>query len=193
MAQVRTRAHPDVGWWVKHGLIGGLIAGIIFALFEVIAAAVMMGPDAFFVPLRMIGAIVLGPQALEPSYPLIPAALAGTGVHVVLSLLFGLIFGVIGAVVPALARTTAGLIVAGSLFGLALWLVNFFVIAPVAGWTWFPERTDPIIQFLAHTFFFGTVLGIWVDRAAAALPGVRAAEVTTDADITTDTDVRRAA
>ncbi|MCZ7571242.1 MAG: hypothetical protein M5U01_22065 [Ardenticatenaceae bacterium] len=27
-----------VGWWVKHGAIGGLIAGIIFAMFEMIVA-----------------------------------------------------------------------------------------------------------------------------------------------------------
>jgi hypothetical protein len=56
-----TGTPTDLGWWVKQGAIGGIIAGIVFALFEMIAAALMMGADAFVMPLRMIGAIALGP------------------------------------------------------------------------------------------------------------------------------------
>ena len=35
---------------------------------------------------------------------------------------------------------------------------HFYVIAPLFGWTWFPNDTNPIVQFVAHAFFFGTVL-----------------------------------
>src|ERR687897_37078 len=40
------------------GLGGGIIAGIVFAMFEMIVAAIM--GDGFFAALMMIGAIVLG-------------------------------------------------------------------------------------------------------------------------------------
>ncbi|MBI2187735.1 MAG: hypothetical protein HYU37_11570 [Acidobacteria bacterium] len=46
----------------------GIVAGIIFAAFEMFAAALLMGPDAAAMPLRMIGAMVLGAEALEPTY-----------------------------------------------------------------------------------------------------------------------------
>ncbi len=41
---------------------------------------------------------------------------------------------------------------------LLLWLVNFYVVAPVL-FPWF-LMANPVVQFLAHTFFFGTVLGL---------------------------------
>ncbi len=41
--------------------------------------------------------------------------------------------------------------------GLLLWLVNFYVIAPVA-FPWF-GMADPVVQFIAHAFFFGTAPG----------------------------------
>ena len=43
-----------------------------------------------------------------------------------------------------------------------LWVVNFYLIAPIFGWTWFPEMTDPLVQFVAHAGFFGVPLGLYV-------------------------------
>jgi hypothetical protein len=162
-----THAPTDLGWWLKHGAIGGLIAGIVFAMFEMIVAALMMGMSAFWMPMRMIGGIVLGMPALDPSYPLVTAALTGFILHMVLSTLYGVIFGAVVSFIPQLARSTAILVVAASVFGLLLWLVNFFVIAPAAGWTWFPEKTSPLVQFIAHTFFYGTALGVYLNWAGA--------------------------
>jgi hypothetical protein len=87
----------DLGWWLKHGAIGGLIAGIVFAMFEMIVAALMMGMDAFWMPMRMIGAIVLGQAALDPSYSLATAGLVGIVVHMMLSVIYGVIFGAVVA------------------------------------------------------------------------------------------------
>ena len=132
-----------------------------FAAFEMMAAAVLMGPQTVFMPLRMIGAIVLGAQALDPGYSLITAAVAGVIVHMVLSIAFALM---LAAVTPA-AITPGTLALIGIAFGIGLWLVNFYVIAPFAGWTWFPERTNPIVQFLAHAFFFGWPVGWYLGRS----------------------------
>jgi uncharacterized membrane protein YagU involved in acid resistance len=145
----------------------GIVAGIVFAAFEMLAAAMLMGPDAAAMPLRMIGAMVLGEQALDPGYSLMTAAMTGVVVHLILSIVFTGIFAAIAA--PMLAATGLGttngtLAVAGTAFGIVLWLVNFYVVAPAAGWTWFPERTDPVVQFLAHAFFFGCTAGWMLGR-----------------------------
>lgn len=45
----------DTTRWLVHGVVGGIIAGIVFAVFEMIMAAIQMGGEAFFMPLRMTG------------------------------------------------------------------------------------------------------------------------------------------
>ena len=160
--------------FLLHGVVGGVIAGVIFALFEMAVAVLLMGSmSAFWMPLRMIGAIVLGKEALEQSSSIAAATLAGIVVHMALSAAFGAIFALILWGVPALARSAVVLIGAASIYGLLLWLGNFYVIAPLAGWDWFPEGANQLWQgFVAHTFVFGTLLGVYL---AAARPGRTAA------------------
>ncbi len=155
----------DIRRWAKHGAIGGLLAGLLFALFEMIMATVQMGGEAFFMPLRMIGGIALGSQALEPSSTsLLEAGGAGIAVHMLLSVIFGASVAAVAALVAPIRSSTVALVAWTSLAGLTLWLVNFYVIAPIGGWRWFPDGTDPAIQFIAHTFVFGSLLGLYLDR-----------------------------
>jgi hypothetical protein len=65
----------DTGWWVKHGIIGGIVGAIGMMLAEMIIAA-GMGMDAFMPP-RMIAGIVLGPSAMQPNTPLMTACCCG--------------------------------------------------------------------------------------------------------------------
>ncbi len=167
MTSVEVGRQGDVAGQARRGLIGGILAGIVFAMFEMIAAVVLMGPPAFFMPLRMIGAIVLGPAALEPAYPLPVAAMVGMGLHLMNSALYGAVFAVAILVLPRALRQTPGVVLAATAFGVLLWLVNFFVIAPVAGWRWFPEGTNHLVQFVAHAFAYGTLLGAYVARRPA--------------------------
>jgi ammonia channel protein AmtB len=148
----------------------GIVAGIIFAVFEMLATAILMGPEAAVMPLRMIGAMALGPAALEPGYALEVAAMTGVIVHMILSVVFTGIFAAIaspltsGAVGERLSAS-GSLALAGVIFGIVLWLMNFYVVAPVAGWAWFPERTNPVVQFLAHALFFGAPVGWMLARS----------------------------
>ncbi|TPI46225.1 hypothetical protein FJW05_15320 [Mesorhizobium sp. B2-9-1] len=146
----------DMRWGLRQGAIAGVVAGIVFAAFEMIVTAMMMGAGAFFMPLRMIGAIALGPGALDPGYSLVTASVAGVIVHMVLAIIYGMIFGEIAAML----RGPVAIIGAASLFGLALWLINFYVIAPTL-FPWFLQ-SSPLVQFIAHTFFFGSVLGYYL-------------------------------
>jgi len=90
MATTYAETRPvDTGWWIKHGIIGGIIAAIGMMMAEMIIAG-LMGMDAFMPP-RMIAGIVLGKSAMEHSTPLMTAALTGMMLHLVLSIVYGLI------------------------------------------------------------------------------------------------------
>jgi uncharacterized membrane protein YagU involved in acid resistance len=160
----------DIRWGLRQGWIAGIVAGVVFAAFEMMVSAFMMGAGAFFMPLRMIGAIAVGPEALEPSYSLLTAGFAGVIVHMMLSIVYGLIFGAIATVL----RGPTAFVGIGSVFGLALWLVNFYLIAPFA-FPWFLE-SSPLVQFIGHTFFFGSVLGyfLWKSHERSGLEGLSA-------------------
>jgi hypothetical protein len=67
-------------------------------------------------------------------------------------------FGIVASAIEALRENRTLLIGAATAAGFALWIVNFYVIAPFA-FPWF-AMANPVVQFLAHAFFFGTVLGL---------------------------------
>jgi uncharacterized membrane protein YagU involved in acid resistance len=146
-------------------VVAGILSGTVFAGFEMVAAAVLMGPQAFYIPLRMIGATVLGPAALDPGYSLAVAGLVGVILHTGFSVVCALIFAALASPAASTAALTAG----GIAFGIVLWLVNFYAVAPLAGWTWFPDRTSPAVQFVAHAFFFGCPIGWYLGRSRAAV------------------------
>lgn len=150
-------------------VVAGVIGGLVFAVFEMVMAAVMMGPQAFFMPLRMIGGIVLGEAALDPSYSLLMAGMVGVVVHMVLSIAFAAVLAMVVKMLTSIGSALA----AGIAFGIALWIVNFYVLAPMIGWTWFPERTNVAVQFMAHAFFFGlpTAWYLTSQRTAVVHPG----------------------
>ncbi len=105
---------------------------------------------------------------MEPATPLLTAAMTGMGLHMMLSIVYGVLFAWLVTVVPSVRGSSLAAIAAASLFGLLLWLVNFYLLAPPAGWMWFPTKTNPLQQFIAHTFGFGTLLGVYLDRVFAA-------------------------
>ncbi|MBI2953735.1 MAG: hypothetical protein HYY30_05435 [Chloroflexi bacterium] len=155
----------QTGSLLLHGVVGGIIAGLVFALFEMVVAMVM--GISFFDPLRLIGSMVLGVEALDPTYPLATAAIVGAVIHLILSAIYGVIFVYLLAYTSQLTSSTGLLLLYGSLFGLALWIVNFLIIAPFV-WPQFTMVDQFWMGFVAHTFFFGTVLGGYF---AAVRPG----------------------
>ncbi|MEJ7697192.1 MAG: hypothetical protein WKF78_11375 [Candidatus Limnocylindrales bacterium] len=152
--------------WVRAGLIGGIVAGIVFAMFEMIMAVVLNGSEAFFMPLRMIGAIAVGTSALDPATSLVTAGGAGLFVHMALSMMYGVGVAAVLVLIPAMSKTRTSTVVVASAAGFGLWILNFFILAGVFGWTWFPDTQNIAVQFVAHTVMFGTVLGLVIDRVA---------------------------
>ncbi len=88
-----TRVQGNASRWVRHGVVGGVIARLVFAVFEMVMAAVLDGAEACSMPLRRLGAMVLKQEAFDPGYSLVGAGAAAVLVHVMLSAVFGGVFG----------------------------------------------------------------------------------------------------
>lgn len=153
---------------LKQGFWFGIAAGIIFGIMEMIGAALM--GDPLLMPLRMFASVVLGQAALSTT-PLSTAVIVGTIAHLVLSGIFGFVFGFIASRLSADTRRSWGAQVAiGLLFGAALWLVNFQIIAR-ALYPWF-LNTPQLLQVLMHALFFGLPLALFYASAERSA-GVR--------------------
>ncbi len=141
------------------GLIGGVIAGVVFLAAQMAISIVMGG--AIVDPLRLVGSVVLSVEALSPIYPVAMAASSGLIVLVVLSSIYGAICTFLLAYTRQLSNSTVWLLIYGSLFGAGLWIINFLVIAPIV-WSQFILVNQFWNGFVAHTFFYGLVLGAFI-------------------------------
>ena len=147
-------------------VVAGVLAGSVLVGSLMMATALLIGADRSFLPLRMVSATALGRAALDPAYSLPAAAITGVAMYAVLSVLFAYIFSAF--VSPLWSRTR--LVRSGIRYGIAVWLLNLYVIAPALGWTWLAESGNPLVLFLAHVFAFGWPLGwlLWESRSITA-------------------------
>ena len=160
MEDVKTYDAPGRPNLFLNGIVGGIIAGIVFVMAEMLMNVLILGKP-FLGPLRLISSILLGTQAIQLSYPLATSLIVGVIVHLVLSSIFGVVFVYLLSWLKQLNVSAILQLVYGAIYGLVLWVLDFLILAPV----FFPQFTR-VNQFwngfVAHTFFFGLVLGIYV-------------------------------
>jgi hypothetical protein len=144
----------------------GLVAGMIFALVQI---AVAGRGEAPLLPLRMSASVLLGRAALD-STSVGVATLVGLGVHLGLSALFGLAYGLIdGHRRREPERSWTRQAALGSFYGLVLWLIDFQVVGRLTH-PWF-LAVPQLGQAMMHSFFFGVPLALmYVQRARHARP-----------------------
>ena len=139
-----------------------LIAGVVFAVLEIALAWAVKGQSPW-APLHMIGAIGLGPDALTPpdtfDLKIISTAVV---IHFALAILYGVILAFI---VQRMETTWA--ILVGGLYGLALYLINFYGFTRL--FPWFAEARD-WVSILTHIVQSG--LMAWIYKAMAHHPVV---------------------
>lgn len=90
---------------IREGLAFGLVAGLLFAVFEVIATVAMGGPALN--PFRMFSSVVLGVDAMQ-EISIGTAFVVGLIVHLALSGAFGIIYGVVSARMSGATRVSWG-------------------------------------------------------------------------------------
>ena len=160
------RAPRGIRWWDRQGLRGGFVAGTGFALIELLAMGIREGQIEVDRLLRRIAAMWIGPAALAADYPFATVAVVGTVMHFSFSALFGLIFTwLTESHLPRLVRSRRALLATATIYGLLLWPVNVYVIAPFVGWEWFAQETEPAVLAAAH-LCYGVLLGLYLDRNA---------------------------
>lgn len=128
------------------GMLAGVLAGIVYLVAQMTFAATVLG-GAGWEPLQRIAALLLGPDAAPP-----PAAISPTivGMALILHLPLSALFGrfVAFCVGPVDGRWTA---LAGLACGLSLYIVNFWLLAPVF-FPWFLDSRHAVTAF-DHALF----------------------------------------
>lgn len=147
--------HRSLDW--KAAVWAGIVAGVVFMMLEMLLVMMVQG-DSPWGPPRMIAAMVMGKDVLPPPASFDAAIMAvAMMIHLVLSIVLGF---VLGWLISGWRLGLAAAIIAGTVFGLVVYFVDFYLFTGI--WPWFAMARGPVSIF-AHAVF-GFVLG-WVYRA----------------------------
>ena len=146
-----------------HGARAGLLAGVALGVVE-IAASSMLSDDASL-PFDFAAALIVGPETLLPAFPLAASLALGIVLHVLLSIVFGVVFLEALALTHQLSARPLLMLLYGMLFGVTVWEINFFAVLPVIA----PEltgRLHPAAQLwngiVSYSLVYGPVLAAYV-------------------------------
>lgn len=156
----RTPVWRELAWWAGHGAVAGILAGVLFIMFQMLVAAFQTAGEGFFLPLRAMSTLFAGPDGMQPDYPLARAIVTGLAAHLLLAGTGGAVFGLVARLIPGMATSDAGLICLGALSGVFLWLLAGLGLAPI-GWSHYLQLSDSMVQLLSYALFFGASLGAY--------------------------------
>ena len=151
MPRVNRTMRQIMDW--RAAVIAGLLAGLL-ALFLRVLLWVAVTGGSVWAPFYQSAAILLGPESLAPvDAPQMGTVITGALVHLVLALVYSLLLAFIihrwGLVIG---------IVGGALFGLAIYLINYYTFTYLFPW-FFPLRSWLVLA--THVFFGATAGGIY--------------------------------
>jgi hypothetical protein len=148
---------------VSHGTLAGLLAGLGLGFAAVVASAALRGDP--WLPFDFAAAVVVGPEALAPTFSSAASLALGTVIHVLLSVLFGVTFLSVLALTFQLSARPLLMLLYGVLFAFLVWEVNFLAVLPVIA----PElrgRLDLATQLwngiLSYCLVYGPLLAMYV-------------------------------
>lgn len=136
------------------GVLAGEVAAVAYLAAQVLFAAFVQD-GAAWLPLQRISAILLGPDAVDAQAQLnIQVAGMAMLVHFALAAVYG-------RFVDAAVRGRGGLsaLVRGALVGLAIYAVNYWVLAPAA-FPWFAQNRG-VTTLLDHLLFGLVAAGVY--------------------------------
>lgn len=152
MTASRHRLHSLTEW--SAAAWSGVIAGVVFMMLEMGMVWLFKG-ESPWAPPHMIAAMALGKDVFAPPATYAPFNLkiliTAMVIHFPLSVVYGLIVGWL-----VHRFNWAGGLLIGAAFGIAVYILNFYLIAPVM-FPWF-EMAQNWISAFAHAVF-GLVAG----------------------------------
>lgn len=146
----------DAGWWLKHGVIGGLIGAILMGMVSMILFP-LLGIGSFWQPMNLIAAVFNQAWGSFPGFGLTPS-IVGMVVHMMMSAVLGLIF------VAIASRLSANLILEAVIYSLVVWVVADFLVLPTLDPTM--ARTFPAWLFALVHVMYGLGLGGYLNWQA---------------------------
>jgi uncharacterized membrane protein YagU involved in acid resistance len=159
--QLAVRSHT---YWGS-AAVAGVVAGIVFMMLEMMMVAVFMGQSPWGPP-RMMAAMLMGKDVLPmPGAPVtfdFTIMMVAMMIHLVLSVLLGL---VLGWIIHRMDKGAA--LLTGLVFGLAVYVVDFYLIAPIL-FPWFTMARN-WISIVTHAVFGLVIAAVYVasrDRKA---------------------------
>lgn len=145
--------HGVTDW--RAGAWAGVIAGAVFMMLEMGMVWMFMGQSPWGPP-HMIAAMALGKDVLPAPQAWAPFDMTILMVAMMIHFPLSIVYGLVGAWL-AHRFDWAGAFLVGAAFGLAIYVVNFYFIAPAA-FPWFTMARNWVSVF-AHVMF-GAVLGL---------------------------------
>lgn len=161
MVADRAGVRGDLARWIGHGAVGGILTGVLFIMFQLLIAAFQTGGEGFFLPLRAMSTLIVGPEALQPDFPLVRAGLTGIAASLALAAIGGMLLGLLVGLIPGVRNSEIGLMGAGGLYGLGVWFGVGLGLAP-GGWVRYIQLSDSVIQLVAYALFLGAALGAYL-------------------------------
>jgi uncharacterized membrane protein YagU involved in acid resistance len=146
------RTQKTIDW--SAAIWAGVIGGGVFMLLEMIMVPLFMPDGSPWAPPRMIAAIGMGKDVLPPPATFdITILMVAMVIHFILSIIFALILAAI------VSRFELGLaIVIGAIFGLILYLINFYGFTAIFPWF---EMARNWISIFAHIVFGAITAGTY--------------------------------
>ncbi len=155
------------GMVLSQGIGAGLFAGIIFGL--VLTLISLLRGDPVLQPMQAYASIAAGSRAAESGYPASQAAVIGALVLLGISIVLGIIFMAIVALLTQFRRGMGPVVVLlGIGFGALAWAVLFRGVF-VTNYPAFAELDGFWHGFVAHLFAFGLPLGWYAASLAPSL------------------------
>lgn len=112
-----------------HGMRAGLAAGLVLGLIEIAVSITLHGDP--WLPFDFAAAILVGPEALAPTFPVSASVALGATIHVLLSAVFGVVFLASLALTFQLSARPWLMLLYGAAFAVMVWEVNFLAVVPV--------------------------------------------------------------
>jgi hypothetical protein len=140
---------------------GGLIAGVLDAIFAVIAYVFVLRAFGIIGVLQYIASGLIGNAAFSGG---LPTAALGVAIHFFLAFAFATLYYVVSRRVAALRERAVPI---GIVYGAAIWLFMDFLVLPLTGTPKFPFNGALFVSFLIdHALFVGLPIALAVRRYA---------------------------
>jgi uncharacterized membrane protein YagU involved in acid resistance len=146
---------------ILKGALAGIVAGIMMAMYAMIASATFLN-QGFFTPLYGIASPIVGNNdmmhsMMEGFYFTLGPALIGLMMHMAWSAIYGVIFGLVAR---ALNLSGIAAVLSGLIYGLIIAGFMTWVVLPLVGQGAMPGMIGGF-SFTVEHLIFGMVLGLW--------------------------------